>query len=182
MTLANGLTLLRGLMLVPMVWAVLAGRLPLAFALLVVAALTDVLDGLAARSRHEVTELGKWLDPVMDKVFYMGLLAVLAYVGRIPWLAFALFVAPQAGIAIGAAVFWGQRRHFGARWPGKLAASLTALATALVLLADWGVWLLWGAIATQFIAGAYYLWVRARDRKPPEEEPPARGAPPYEGG
>ncbi len=180
MTVANGLTLLRGLLLAPTVWAVLAERLPLAFALLVIAAGTDVLDGLAARRFHRETQLGKWLDPFMDKLFYVGLLAALAHVGRISWTAFGLFLAPQAGIAIGAVVFWGQRQRFGARWPGKMAASLTAGATALVLLTDWGVWVLWGAIATQFIAGVSYLQVRARERRLPEEGPQATGASPCE--
>ncbi len=181
MTVANGLTFLRGLLLGPTVWAVVADRLPLAFAFLVIAAGTDVLDGLAARGLHEETQLGKWLDPVMDKLFYTGLLAALAYTGRIPWLAFGLFLAPQLGIGIGAAVFWRQRQRFGARRSGKLAASLTAVATATVLLTDLGIWVLWAAIATQFIAGTDYLRVRARDRNAPEEEPPPPDASPCEG-
>jgi len=166
MNLANALTLFRGLMLVPTAWAVLVDRLLLAFAFLALAALTDVLDGFAARTRREVTQLGKWLDPIMDKVFYMGLLATLSYAGRIPWTAFALYITPQVGIAVGAAIFWRQRGRFGARWPGKMAATMTSGATALVLLAPWGIWFLWLAIAAQFTAASYYLWVRAKDRTP----------------
>jgi len=180
MNLANALTLFRGLMLVPTAWAVLIDRLLLAFAFLAVAALTDVLDGYVARRRQEITQLGKWLDPIMDKVFFMGLLAVLSYAGRIPWTAFALFVTPQVGIAIGAVAFWRQREKFGARRPGKLAATLTSGSTALVLLAPWGIWFLWAAIGAQFIAASSYLWVRAKDRTAPEGGPPTAGACPYE--
>lgn len=182
MTLANSLTLLRGLLLAPTVWAVLADRFALALIFLLVAAGTDVLDGLAARTRHEVTELGKWLDPVVDKLFYMGLLVALAHVGAVSWVAVGLFLAPQMGIAIGAAVFWKQRRRFGARWPGKLAAFVTAVAAVAILASEWGGWLLWGAIVAQFIAGGYYLLVRTRDRTVPEGGPPAADAPRCEGG
>ncbi len=181
MTLANGLTVLRGLLVVPAIWSVLTGRLPLAVACFIVAASTDVLDGMLARTRNEVTELGKWLDPAMDKLFYMGLFASLAYTGRIPWIVFALYLLPQAGIAIGALVFWEQRQSFAARWPGKLAASLVSMSAGLVLLAEWGVWALWVAVAAQFMAGSYYLCVRARERRVPAGEPPAEDAPPFGG-
>lgn len=181
MTLANALTVLRGILVVPAIWGVLSGRLPLAFACFVIAASTDVLDGMLARTRGEVTELGKWLDPAMDKLFYMGLFASLAYASRIPWIAFTLYLLPQIGIAVGALVFWEQRQSFAARWPGKAAASLISISAGLVLLAEWGVWALWVAVAAQFMAGSYYLCVRAKERKALAGKPPAEDAPPCGG-
>jgi hypothetical protein len=67
---------------------------------------------------------------------------------------------------------WGLRsfgeggRSCGARWPGKAAASLTALATGLLFLTPQGVWAYWAAVASQFGAALYYLAQQARRRTP----------------
>jgi CDP-diacylglycerol--glycerol-3-phosphate 3-phosphatidyltransferase len=43
-----------------------------AFVLFLVAAITDYIDGYLARSRHEITDLGKMLDPLADKMLLIG--------------------------------------------------------------------------------------------------------------
>ncbi len=59
-------------------WAVLTGQPPgLAAGLVAAAALTDLLDGVAARATGEVTELGASLDPVADKTFILTALWLL---------------------------------------------------------------------------------------------------------
>ena len=45
--------------------------------------LTDFFDGYLARKYHQETKLGKWLDPIADKVFVGSVLATLALLGRI---------------------------------------------------------------------------------------------------
>jgi cardiolipin synthase len=58
-----------------------------ALSLLLVAGITDLLDGWAARSRNEVTELGKLLDPLTDKLTIFTMLAGLAKSWEFPvWL------------------------------------------------------------------------------------------------
>ncbi len=74
MNWANGLTLGR-LILGPVIFAVLmSGRLWLAFALFVVAMISDLCDGYLARRSNSVTELGKLMDPLADKVLVSLLL------------------------------------------------------------------------------------------------------------
>jgi CDP-diacylglycerol--glycerol-3-phosphate 3-phosphatidyltransferase len=71
---ANGLTLGR-LILGPVILSVLmSGREWLAFALFVVAMITDLCDGYLARRSNSVTELGKLMDPLADKVLVSLLL------------------------------------------------------------------------------------------------------------
>lgn len=66
-----------------------AGRIPvdskylIAGVLFVLAALTDFLDGYIARSRKLVTDFGKVMDAIADKVLVNGILIVLAYDGYI---------------------------------------------------------------------------------------------------
>ncbi|MGD9154903.1 MAG: CDP-alcohol phosphatidyltransferase family protein, partial [Bacillota bacterium] len=55
--------------------------------LLLLAGITDLLDGWAARSRNEVTELGKLLDPLTDKLTIFAMLLALALTWGLPgWL------------------------------------------------------------------------------------------------
>lgn len=74
-----------------------------AFATFVVAAATDKLDGYLARKNHEVTEIGKLLDPIADKLLICGALVVLAAFGELNplgWLIAALFLIREIGITV----------------------------------------------------------------------------------
>ncbi len=164
MTLANALTVLRGVLVAPTVVAVLGGAWAAALALFGVALATDVLDGWVARRSHQVTVVGQLLDPVVDKAFYLGLISSLAAVGRVPLLGWGLFFLPQLGMALGALVLWGRRREFIAEWPGKAAAVLSALAAGLLLLTPRALGVFWAAVGGQFIAATYYLVRRATAR------------------
>ncbi|HWC95126.1 MAG TPA: CDP-alcohol phosphatidyltransferase family protein [Candidatus Sulfopaludibacter sp.] len=86
-TLANFFTLLR-LLLVPFViQAILSGRPVLALGLFFVAAVTDVMDGAAARRLGSVTQSGAYFDPIADKALLSGVFVALAVAGSVPrWL------------------------------------------------------------------------------------------------
>jgi CDP-diacylglycerol--glycerol-3-phosphate 3-phosphatidyltransferase len=88
--IANGVTFLRAV-LVPPILVLLAvsdevtGARWAAFAVFVVAALTDTLDGWAARRWQGVTPFGAFADPVADKLLIVGTLVSLAFVGELGW-------------------------------------------------------------------------------------------------
>src|SRR5580692_1239283 len=77
----NLLTLLRIFMAPFLVVAVLERRFALAFALFLVAAITDAMDGLLARWLSQRTMLGQYLDPVADKLLLSSLFLVLTRMG-----------------------------------------------------------------------------------------------------
>ncbi|HEC63012.1 MAG TPA: CDP-alcohol phosphatidyltransferase family protein [Candidatus Acetothermia bacterium] len=170
-TLANGLTLLRGGLIAPLVLGVLADHRWWAVVAFALAVLTDAVDGLVARSRGEVTLLGAVLDPVMDKLLYLALFASLSGVGGLPWLAPVLYAIPQLGLGVGAMVLWERREHLAARWPGKAAAALTATAAAWLLLLPGGEPLFWTAVAANWFAALYYLAYQAGWIPPRKEGP-----------
>ncbi|MDP6344405.1 MAG: CDP-diacylglycerol--glycerol-3-phosphate 3-phosphatidyltransferase [Alphaproteobacteria bacterium] len=85
-TLPNLLTLSRILAIPALIGAFyLASPLSnwLAFGIFVAAGITDILDGHLARSRDEVTGLGRFLDPVADKLLVAATLLMLVHVDRI---------------------------------------------------------------------------------------------------
>lgn len=162
MTLATVLTLFRGVLVGPVVATILMGRPRLALLLFALAVATDMVDGFVARSRHEVTTAGTLLDPVMDKLLYLGLFSASATVGTLPPIGPVLYAIPQLGLGVGTIVLWRRKRPIMARWPGKAAAALTALAAVLLLVGGgWGRGLFWLAVAANFLAAFYYLWLQA---------------------
>jgi CDP-diacylglycerol--glycerol-3-phosphate 3-phosphatidyltransferase len=136
---ANVLTVLR-IALVPFfAWALLAdgghtttGRL-IATALFVVAAATDRLDGWLARRSGQVTDLGKMLDPIADKVLIGTALVLLSWLGDLPWWVTVIILVRELGITA--------MRFFLLRYVvlpasrgGKLKTVLQSVAIGLYLL------------------------------------------------
>ena len=100
---ANALTLLR-VLLVPVIgWLLtLDGDTARwwAFGIFVFAALTDSIDGWVARRLLGVTRWGQLADPAADKVLIVGSLAVLAYLGELPWWAVAVIVVREVAVTL----------------------------------------------------------------------------------
>lgn len=93
MNLPNKLTVMRIIMIPFMMFFYLANFIPygigkiVALVLFVVAALTDLLDGKIARKYNLVTNLGKFLDPIADKMLTSAVLFMIIADGTImnPW-------------------------------------------------------------------------------------------------
>ena len=84
-TLANLLTFARMGMIPFFVLALLEQRMGMALGLLVLAGITDLLDGLLARAFEQRTMLGAYLDPITDKLLLSTAFVVLAVERAVPW-------------------------------------------------------------------------------------------------
>ena len=62
--------------------------------------LSDIVDGRLARSRQQVTELGKFLDPVADKAMVGTAMVCLSILGRLPWWITILIMSREIAITI----------------------------------------------------------------------------------
>ncbi|TRZ56666.1 MAG: CDP-diacylglycerol--glycerol-3-phosphate 3-phosphatidyltransferase [Streptomycetaceae bacterium] len=62
--------------------------------------LTDIADGNLARSRNTITELGKFLDPVADKVMIGTAMISLSVLNRLPWWITIVILAREIGITL----------------------------------------------------------------------------------
>jgi cardiolipin synthase (CMP-forming) len=171
-TAPNLLTVIR-LCLAPfLVAAILEGRFGIAFALFIVAGLTDALDGILARVLKQRTTLGQYLDPVADKLLLSTLFLVLMYKGLIPTTVTILVFGRDLGILIVAAIMYAVvgRRDFGPSIFGKANTVAQVTAVAVVLLhqlttAKWVVILrlvaLDATIGLTILSGLHYAWIAA---------------------
>jgi cardiolipin synthase len=102
--LPNALTLLR-ILLVPMfVGLVLYGHPSAALAVFLVAGLTDALDGLIARLLDQQTTLGRYLDPLADKLLLVAAFVVLSVEGWVPLWVTIIVVSRDIIISVGSLV------------------------------------------------------------------------------
>ncbi len=95
MNLPNQLTIFRVILIVPFVLLLLGGQagwfgestvMPdmIALAIFIIASLTDLIDGKIARKYNLVTNFGKFMDPLADKLLVCAALIALVEMGRIP--------------------------------------------------------------------------------------------------
>lgn len=159
MSLANRITLARAALIPPILALLFLDEREAALALFLLSCVGDILDGMVARRRGEVTAWGKALDPTVDKALFLAVLAALAALGEVPLLAVVLFLIPQVGLGIGALVLRVRARTVqGARLVGKVAAALTVAGLFFLLLRFFfGRYLLYVGIGASYLAGLDYL-------------------------
>jgi CDP-diacylglycerol--glycerol-3-phosphate 3-phosphatidyltransferase len=87
MTVPNRLTIIRLILTLPFVAALslqFPGAKLLAFALFILSSLTDLADGYIARRFNQITDFGKLMDPLVDKIMTMSAFVCLVSLGSIP--------------------------------------------------------------------------------------------------
>jgi len=98
----------------------------------VAAIATDGVDGSLARKRNQVTNLGKLLDPIADKVLIGAALIGLVMVGRIGTLAAGLILVREIGITVYRMLVL-KRRVVAANAGGKIKTILQSVTVGLLL-------------------------------------------------
>ena len=136
-TAPNQLTLLR-LFFVPFIAiCIMEERFQAALVLVVVAGLSDGLDGLLARRLHQQTRLGEYLDPIADKLLLSSLFLVLSSNHLIPWRYTVLVFSRDLGILIISALLYAVGlRDFRPGIFGKINTACQIAAVFFTLLAE----------------------------------------------
>ncbi|MFG6443679.1 CDP-diacylglycerol--glycerol-3-phosphate 3-phosphatidyltransferase [Microbacterium sp. P06] len=170
--LPNAITIVRILCAPVFLWMLLAdggtdGALRWwAAALFIVAIASDGVDGYIARRYEIVTDLGKLLDPIADKVLTGVAFVGLSILGELPWWVTIVILVREIGITVYR--FMVVSDHvLAAAWMGKLktVAQSVALSFALLPLAavvgEWIVWVnivtMWAAVILTIASGLDYV-------------------------
>lgn len=93
-TISNILSILRGAMGFPIAILLSRGQMVFATILIILAIVSDALDGFIARRTNQVTNLGKALDPIADKICILTVLLFLIIEGIVP-IRFLLFIGTR---------------------------------------------------------------------------------------
>ena len=173
MNLPNELTLARIVMTALMVaFLLLPGPVWawLSVVMFVAASLTDMADGRIARQRHLVTNFGKFMDPLADKILNYSVMIVLLPERLIPPVAMVIILFREflvSGIRLSAAE---QGRVVAANIWGKLKTVVQDVSLVVILVlraldldALWAVSnvLMWVCAVLTVISGGVYLWQNA---------------------
>ena len=137
MNLANKLTMLR-IILVPifLIFIVVKG-IPygsiIATLIFIIASLTDQLDGYIARSRNEITNFGKFMDPLADKLLVTAALISLVEFNLIPGWATVVIIAREFAVSGLRTLAASEGKVIAASWWGKI-KTVTQIIAILLLL------------------------------------------------
>ncbi len=129
----NLISLLRIVLVVPLVWAIVLGRWRLALSIAIVAGVSDGVDGFLARRFGWQSRLGSILDPAADKLMLVGCMVALAWLHEVPCWLVVLVVARDAVIALGALAWHRILRNFKPH-PSWLSKTTTVAQIGFVLL------------------------------------------------
>lgn len=131
----NILTIIR-FILIPFIFiSVISKHFLLGLVLFTLSALTDILDGFIARKFNFITDIGKLIDPLADKLTQISLLLSLAILEILPWWIFIIVFIKELVIVISASVLYSKDDVVVySKWYGKLATVLFYFAIVCSLL------------------------------------------------
>lgn len=167
MTWANRITIVRILLTPLLVILLLRGERLWPLYIFMLAAFSDVLDGAVARWRGEQTRLGKFLDPIADKLLLSSTFLVLAHLGRYPMWVFIVVFSRDLLILLGWNVITilSGKSEVHPRFLGK-ASTLVQMSTVMIVLAcpgqSWTTILIWPMVIVTILSMADYVWVGSK--------------------
>lgn len=167
MNLPNKLTTLRMILVPVFIVLYLLGYSIPALVVFVVASFTDYLDGYLARKHNLVTDYGKIMDPLADKLLVTSALVCMVQTALVPAWMVIVILAREFAITGLRAVAAGQGKVIAAAWSGKIKTVTQMIAVIFLLLENWPFSLigipfdrimLWIAVIMTIYSGCEYLY------------------------
>jgi len=151
------------LFLVPMVLLVLYSEINysvyIATVIFIIAAITDVLDGYIARSRKLITDFGKFIDPLVDKILVVSVLVYLVYIQTIPDWMVIIIIAREFAVSGFRIISASRGIVVAASKLGKFKTQSQIIAVIFALLElPFYLWIILFAVILTVISGADYIW------------------------
>ena len=170
MNMANKITMSRVVMIPVFLVFLLWGGAPqpmgryIAVAVFIAASLTDMLDGYIARSRNLITNFGKFLDPLADKLLVAAALISMVEMGLLPAVAVIIIISREFIITGFRLIAMESNIVIAAGWWGKVKTTIQMVMIVVVLLwpegmmyAVFGRPLILLALVLTIVSGADYI-------------------------
>lgn len=110
-----------------------------AFGVFAIASLTDFIDGYIARNRNQVTDFGKFLDPLADKLLVIAAMTIYCQWGIFPAWALMLVLTREFAVTGLRLVAVGKGTVIAAGWSGKVKTASTMIGLCFMMVFP-GVW------------------------------------------
>ena len=134
-TAANIISMGRIVLTVPAVWLFATDQWVLGLIILGICVISDWLDGFVARKAHEVSDFGKFIDPIADKVVAAGMIVLMVIRMDFPLWFLIVLTVRDASIFITRRIFYNKYKIVnGANIAGKLFILFLTIAGVLWLL------------------------------------------------
>lgn len=124
----NILTIIRFLLIPFIIYFLAIDQYIVGVILFIISGITDVVDGAIARKFNFITDFGKLMDPLADKLTQISVLATLMIKELIPVWILAIVIAKEAVMIAGASFLYGRDVVVSSKWFGKLATVLFFIA------------------------------------------------------
>lgn len=105
-----------------------------AFAVFVIASLSDTLDGYIARHYNQVTNFGKFMDPLADKMLVLSAMCFMVESGQMPGWCVAIVLFREFAVSGLRLVAVEQNRVIAAAWSGKVKTTVTMIGLCAMLI------------------------------------------------
>ena len=137
MNLPNRLTVMRIIAIPFFIFFLMAPFVPfgkwIAFALFIVASLTDFLDGYIARKNNLITDFGKFADPLADKLLVCSALICLLALGKISYIIVLIIISRDFIISGFRLVAASKGVVIAADWSGKVKTALQMVMIPMII-------------------------------------------------
>ncbi len=186
-TVPNVLTMLR-MALIPVYWVLMSqGRMIPALSTYLAASLTDLADGYIARKYNQITDFGKLMDPLADKLMVLSVMLslILPMGGRpavLPWLPFIILLAKELLMVLGGLFMLKKGVVVYSKVIGKAAQFVMVCSLLCAFFYEYfdGIgapvylWLLWAAVVLTVCALFYYgkaAWEQLKELRGADGKP-----------
>lgn len=161
MTTASKITMVRVAFIpVYMVFMYLSGGEPglwmwLALGVFILASLTDYVDGQIARKCNQVSDFGKFLDPLADKLLVIAAMTMFCEWGQMPAWALMIVLTREFAVTGLRLIAVGKGNVIAAGWSGKIKTASTMIGLCVLMAFPTVSWLAWVVIAVIVITTVY---------------------------
>lgn len=124
----NILTIIRFLLIPFIIYFLAINQYIIGVILFIISGITDVVDGAIARKFNFITDFGKLMDPLADKLTQISVLATLMFKNLIPVWILVIVIVKEAVMIAGASFLYGRDVVVSSKWFGKLATVLFFIA------------------------------------------------------
>ncbi len=130
----NILTIIRFLLIPFILFYIFTGNYILAFIFFTISGITDIADGCIARKYNLISNFGKLMDPLADKLTQIATLTSLVVVNIIPLWILIIVISKEFIMICGASFLYGKDVVVYSKWYGKLSTVLLYVAIVFSLL------------------------------------------------